>query len=200
MNSNDNPNVPVIPGYPSPAETAAHWDRTFSPGGPVTERPWTSPGPPPWGTLTQDLGHTPRHRRPASLVFWILLASALMVLLAAAITVRNQNLLPAGVPVIGMDTGVAACKAISEGGKPATPGSVDKDQYRKLRQVFADSRYPAIRDNGVKVVDIGWQIQAIPQGQEIDALAYVGSFTSAYAGLSGGCAERGYTIPALMAD
>jgi hypothetical protein len=198
--SNDNPNVPVVPGYPSPAETAAHWDRTFNPGGHI-DRPWTSPGVPPWGTLTQDLGHNaPRRRKSSNRIVWILLASALMVLLAAVITVRNQNLLPAGVPVIGMDTGVAACKAISEGGSPATPGEVSKDQYRKLRQVFASSRYPAIRDNGVKVVDLGWQIQAIPQGQEMEALTYVGSFTSAYAGLSGGCAEHGYTIPALMAD
>jgi hypothetical protein len=145
----------------------------------------------------------PSHKRIPTVLLVVLAALALVILTVAGVVVRSQNLLPAGVPVLGMDSGVAVCKAIHEKKKPA-PATVGDEltqvEYREFRQVFADSRYPAIRDNGVKLIDNVWQIQAIPEGEEMGALAYVGALTSAYAGLSGGCAEVGYAIPPLGAS
>ena len=191
MSNDVNPNTPVVPGYPSPAETAAAWDGYRAPWAdqaPSMEQVWNGPG----------------HRRPRNWTTLLILGALIVAFLVAAGTiVRHQNVLPASVPVIGMDSGVAACKAISEGAQPTganTGAQVSEDQYRKLRAIFADSRYPDIRDNGVELIDVAWQIQSIPQGEEMSALIYIGTFTSSYAGLSGGCAARGYTIPALSAS
>ena len=186
--------VPVVAG---PWDTAAAWGAAAplpEADNTSTERLWISPGVAPWA---------PGHRRkgwPRST--WLGLAAILLGVLAiAGFAVQRSNLLPAGVPVIGMDSGVAACKAISSGTKPTGSGEqVSQDKYREMRSVFADSRYPAIRDNGVKLIDTAWQIQAIPAGEEMGALVYIGAFTGAYAGLSGGCAEQGYTIPPLSAN
>jgi hypothetical protein len=126
---------------------------------------------------------------------------ALLAFVLAGVLVQRANLLPASVPLIGMDSGVATCQAIAAGSSPVagSPGGqpMTESSYRELRAVFADSRYPAIRDNGVQIVDISWQVQALSEDEMFGALAYVGSITSAYAGLSGGCAEHGYTIPSL---
>jgi len=202
---------PVVPGYPSPAETAAVWGQHYQ--SPLsTERPWVSPGPAPWGSLTHDIGHTERkpmfyqgrRRKGRNWTVPLVLAALIVVILGvAALSAQRQNLLPAGVPLIGMDSGVAACKAINEGGAVtgATGGEeLTVDQYREVRQVFADSRYPAIRDNGVKLIDTAWQVQNIPAGEEMGALVFIGALTGSYAGLSGGCAEQGYAIPPLNAS
>lgn len=142
----------------------------------------------------------PKKRIPLALI--VLAVGLAFILLVAGIVVREKNLLPASVPLIGMDSGVAACKVINGGEKPlqSDGGKINQEQYLKLRRVFDHSRYPAIRDNGLKLVDSAWQIQGIPKGEEMSAFVYIGTLTSAYAGLAGGCAEAGYPIPALSAS
>lgn len=168
----------------------------MEPNQPYQYQPYDNNSPAP---IAPEAPPAPTWKIPAILVMTL----ATLVLVTVSVAVRSQNLLPAWVPVLGMDSGVAACKAISEGAKPIQPGEGDEftqDDYREFRQVFADSRYSAIRDNGVKLIDNAWQIRSIPEGEEMGALAYVGALTSAYAGLSGGCAEVGYPIPALNAQ
>ena len=158
-----------------------------------------------WGFQPVNPGDFPpedpqRDRRRLDVVV-LCLGLMLLALAGATFLVQRANVLPAGVPIVGMDSGVAACRAIAEGEKPVPSGAAMTQQdYRALRAVFADSRYPDIRDNGTKIVDIAWQVAALDkQGdtEMISALAYANSLTSAYAGLTGGCAEHGYTLAPL---
>jgi hypothetical protein len=61
-----------------PFETLASWDRQAQPAPPVNPgRPHQSPGTPPWGSLSQDIGHVaPRKRRVWP---WVLVAVVLVL-------------------------------------------------------------------------------------------------------------------------
>ena len=120
-----------------------------------------------------------------------------LVLGVAGFVVQRMNLLPASVPLIGKDTGVAACEEISKGRAPvSTSGIMTQDQYKQARKVFADSRYEAIRTNGTKLMDLAWQAQGMGENN-LGVLALMGGVADAYSGLAGGCSSVGYTIPSL---
>lgn len=122
-----------------------------------------------------------------------------LVLLGAGFLVQRMNWLPASVPLIGKDTGVAACEAIAKGQPPVqAKGVMNQDQYKQAREVFADSRYEAIRTNGTKLMDLAWQAQGMGDNN-LGVLALMGGVADAYSGLAGGCASVGYTIPSLGA-
>ena len=123
-------------------------------------------------------------------------------LAALGFGVQRMNWLPAAVPLIGKDSGVAACELIAGGGalgdRQDISAEMTEEQYRQARKPFADSRYPAIRDNGTRIIDLAWQVQQAGDGGELaGALMFMTALGDAYAGLAGGCAEHGYTIPAL---
>jgi len=134
---------------------------------------------------------------------WTILLVLSVILLAMAtvvgLAVQRLNLLPASVPLIGKDSGIAACESIAKGEKMGgrTGEAMTPDQYREIRGVFADSSYRAIRDNGVRMVDLAWQVQGLESTDLVAALTYVAPITEAYTGLAGGCAAVGITIPAL---
>lgn len=155
-------------------------------------RPWTSPEPPPWATPQ------PGERGWSTIGTWLgvtLLAG--LVLFLAGLFVQRQNWLPASVPLIGKDTGVAACEAIHNGQAPVkAKGIMSEADYRKARAVFADSRYPDIRNNGTRLMDLAWQAQGMGSNN-LGVLAVIGAIGDAYSGLAGGCASVGYTIPSL---
>lgn len=135
---------------------------------------------------------------------WHKVGTVLGVVLVVAIflgslgfAVQRMNWLPASVPLIGKDTGVAACEAISKGKAPvSSQGVMNQDQYKRAREVFADSRYEAIRINGVQLMDLAWQAQGMGDNN-LGVLALMGGVADAYSGLAGGCASVGYTIPSL---
>lgn len=156
-------------------------------------RPWTSPGPAPW---VAD-----QRRADRRIILAVTLVLLTILVGALGFIVQRMNILPVGVPLIGKDTGVAACEAMASGEGPIGAGSHQwtKDEYQQAHQIFADSRYPAIRDNGIKLIDVAWQIQALGDDPGIGVLVYVQSFSEAYAGLTGGCAEVGYALPAMKA-
>lgn len=169
-------------------------------------RLWVSPGTPPWGSLSQDIGH--REPRMSWRSQWavmnpvaklaLILGLVVIVLAVVAVTVQRSNVLPAGFPLIGKDKGVAACEVLAKGNGPTgQTGKASADDMRKARAVFAASRYPAIRDNGVKLMDLAVQIDGLGDDPGLGALTYISEFTSAYAGLAGGCASVGHPIPAL---
>jgi hypothetical protein len=200
------PVPPVIPGYPE--TIARHGAADEAP----TERPWASPGTPPWSSLSTDIRHeAPRAWRPSwrdnlaamnpSVKYPVIGALVIVLITLAAIAVQRTNVLPAGVPLIGKDSGLAACESIQHDKAPVGLGSkVSPGDFAKARKVFADSRYPAIRDNGVKLMDLAVQISALGKDPGIGALAYIQAFTDAYAGLAGGCAAVGHPIPALTTN
>jgi hypothetical protein len=155
-------------------------------------RPWTSPEPPPWGTPAPG----ERGWSRTGTVLGVILV--LVIFLGAlGFAVQRMNWLPVGVPLIGKDSGVAACEAIAKGRPPIeAKGIMSAADYRKARAVFADSRYPAIRDNGVKIMDLAWQAQGMGKNN-LGVLALMGGIADAYSGLAGGCSAVGYTIPSL---
>lgn len=196
---------------------AAHGAPPEPPIQPSGERPWLSPGTPPWGDLVdQGVGiqrpsSLPGERRPSwrdnlaavnpSVKYPVVGALVIVLVTLAALVVQRSNLLPAGVPLVGEDKGLAACEAIQHGSAPVGGKTkVSPGDFQKARAAFADSRYPAIRDNGVKLMDLAVQIAALGNNPGIGALAYVQSFTDAYAGLAGGCAAVGHPIPALTTN
>lgn len=203
----------------TPLDTfAAHGAPPEPPIQPDTERPWASPGTPPWGSLSQDIGHRAPRSRGRDLVartgwrenlaamnpsvkYPVIGALVIVLVTLAALAVQRSNLLPAGVPLVGKDKGLAACEAIQHGSAPVGPGTkTSPGDFEKVRAAFADSRYPAIRDNGVRLMDLAVQIASLGKEPGIGALAYVQSFTEAYAGLAGGCAAVGHPIPALTSN
>lgn len=129
----------------------------------------------------------------------------LFTVAVAGFGLRSTNALPAWVPLVGMDSGVALCKAITESGKvsDAPVAKTDLGEIRRVRALFADSRYEDIRINGVAMMDLGAQFATMKNGgQEAElgtALALVGPMMTANAGLAGGCREHGYEIPAMGA-
>lgn len=193
-----NPVSPAPVASPPWADLTARWGATHRdpaayPPGVI---PWLTQEVPPWGSLHQDIGHEQRRTHPA----WIVLLVALtgVALLLAGVLTQRSNWLPASVPLIGADSGYAACKAIASGDKPTAGSKVwSQDDYRAARRVFIDSRYPDVRTNGVRLIDIAWQLQGLEEGETLGALAYIGAFTNAYTGLSGGCADLGFTLPKL---
>ncbi|MDQ7903482.1 hypothetical protein RB614_03010 [Phytohabitans sp. ZYX-F-186] len=125
------------------------------------------------------------------------------VAFGALLVVRTTGAVPAGVPLVGKDTGIAACEAIAEDNELAG-NSPDEtlivEEYKRVRKMFSDSRHDAIRDNGVKIIDIVWQMRDMKDEDALAALAalpLVGTMMEAYAGLAGGCAEHGITIPPI---
>jgi hypothetical protein len=156
------------------------------------ERPWTSPGPPPNHRNSQ---------RSSGLVVWIAVAvvGAVAMIVAGLVLLGRSGAVPAGVPVVGQDSGVAACEAIAsgkaaDGGPTEAPGEkMTQAEYQQVRKVFADSSDPEIREHGTKLVDLSWQTQQSPESM----LLVVSQFTDAYTGLAGACASHGHAIPPL---
>jgi hypothetical protein len=154
------------------------------------DRPWESPGPPPW--ITTARRHRRNDQRPSRLVLWIGVA----LLLTLAVVVAGLV-----VAFTDEDSGVAACRAIAEGnaadGGQTTPGAkMTEQEYQDTRKVFARSSDQDIRASGTTLVDLAWQLQQSPDS----ALLLASDMTRAYTGLAGACAAHGYTIPPLGAE
>lgn len=159
----------------------------------------TDLGPAPWGSLSQDIGHEAPRPAINRLAKLALVSSLVAIVLAvAAVVLQHSNLLPAGVPLVGKDSGLAACEGLQHGTAPVGGGTkASTADLMKARAQFADSRYPAIRDNGVRLMDVSMQIAALGTDPGLGALAYLSAFSDAYAGLAGGCAAVGRPIPPL---
>ncbi|MFG1838066.1 hypothetical protein [Micromonospora sp. NPDC049175] len=173
------PQSPYQPGGP------AHPPQQYQPH-PVGQQDPASgqpghPSSPPAGTAS---------RRPlliAGLAF-----VALLMLTATGLTVYEG--------FIKEDSGVAACRAMAEGKDPdgsakGSGGSTFTEaQYRKTRELFEDSRHEDIRRHGTALVDIAWQIEQLPKGQEMGAVAFLASVEAATTGLQTACADQGVTV------
>ena len=128
----------------------------------------------------------------------------LIVAVLGTLGVRSANILPPWVPLVGMDSGVALCKGIAEqkSVSEASVAKTDLNEIRRVRALFADSRYEDIRIPGVAMMDLSAQF-VLMQGGDAESglgagLALVGPMMTANAGLAGGCREHGYEIPAMQ--
>jgi hypothetical protein len=201
--------IPVPPWADFAYEHGQQYERpTAQPMSPAGDN-YPPMSPPPWGSFSDDLNRRAAagQNRGRPLVLGLLTAALMLLLLLSAFLVQRNNLLPVGVPVLGKDTGVAICEVMSRGAGPTgeknTDGSTKEltaTEIRKLRSLFADSRYEAIRINGMRMTDVLVQIEALGPDAGFGALAFIGSFADAYAGLAGGCADVGYPLPALPAN
>jgi hypothetical protein len=100
---------------------------------------------------------------------------------------------------IRTDSGIAACEAMAEGGRPTEGGDgtaeFTADEYRELRGVFQDSRHDDIREAGTAMVDLLWQIEQGDDGNELGtALLFGGRAADAMTAMSGACANHGIVV------
>ncbi|MEU9508545.1 hypothetical protein AB0D32_19985 [Micromonospora sp. NPDC048170] len=126
------------------------------------------------------------------------------LIVAAAAAVGTLMMLTAAYAVydgyIKEDSGVAACKAMRDGKTPS--GGEDKGddakiteaEYREAREVFEDSRHEKIREHGTALMDIAWQVNQLPKGEEIGALAFMGPLGTHMSGLQTACADQGVIV------
>ncbi|MBU2670479.1 hypothetical protein KOI35_43960 [Actinoplanes bogorensis] len=123
---------------------------------------------------------------------YAVLLVAVLVLVGGVWTAYDRGL-------IVEDSGVTACEAMRGGsttfktdpddGKPMT-----EDEYRRARQVFADSRHDDIRDHGTQVMDIVWRISQM-KDDEAGALLYAQPLATQVLGLESACADQGVFLP-----
>lgn len=136
--------------------------------------PVTSPAPP---------GTKPPMRR--NRIPWIAGSVAALVLLGAGAAVAYS--------VLKEDPGIAACKAIrdqqGEGG--GDNDDMTEPEYRETRKLFADSDHEDIRNHGTRLVDLVWQMQQLPEGDEVGGFAYIGQLAEHATGLQSACADQG---------
>ncbi|GGM58107.1 hypothetical protein GCM10011608_48830 [Micromonospora sonchi] len=98
------------------------------------------------------------------------------------------------------DSGVAACKAMSEGRQPDGSDDAGEDaklteaQYREARKVFEDSRHEKIREHGTALMDIVWQVDQLDDEEALGALAFMGPLGTHMSGLQTACADQGVIV------
>jgi hypothetical protein len=111
--------------------------------------------------------------------------AAAIVLVGAAFVYRT---------FIREDSGVAACRDIRDGQVNPQPDVDNADmtqaEYRKIRAMLEDPRHDDIRDHGINLIDIVWQIQQLPEGDEMAVLGFIGPLTTHAAGLQSACADQ----------
>ena len=190
--------VPVVPG---PLDTAAIWGASKENQVPSEGRPHLSPGRPPW---------EPEPEKGRGWTLALVVMGLLFVVAGVfGFIVQRSDVAPYWVPLVGKDSGVAACEALAAGDKLTTLNAGDgrvrsskmtELEYLEIRSIFGGSRHEAIRTNGEDLIDYAWQLQALGNGTgeaSLMALPLLGSIMKAYSGLSGGCSEQGITIPAF---
>jgi hypothetical protein len=94
--------------------------------------------------------------------------------------------------VVQPDSGIAACEAIRDSeSEEGDDSELTEEEYREVREQFADSAYADIREHGTKLMDVLWQVDQLPEGQEMAALALLGPLAEHATGLQSACADQG---------
>ncbi|NMO57489.1 hypothetical protein HH310_40760 [Actinoplanes sp. TBRC 11911] len=89
----------------------------------------------------------PPHLRPVKRPRW-LIPAAVLVLAGGLWVLHDKN-------VIFRDSGIQACMDLRDGDSEIQPGEPLTEQgHRRLREVFAGSRYADIREQGTRVADM----------------------------------------------
>ncbi len=102
------------------------------------------------------------------------------------------------------DSGVAACKSLAAGAENGSDSTADdrltRDEYVRMRKVFADSRYADLREHGTKLMDILWQVTQLGTDDEAVALTYLQPLTEHVSGLQSACADHGVILDLKVSD
>ncbi|MEJ3742297.1 hypothetical protein WEI85_03235 [Actinomycetes bacterium KLBMP 9797] len=125
-----------------------------------------------------------------------------IALLASAAVVGLVGVATVGIAIysaVTPDSGIVACEAIRDEDQASadddTPTLDDdeltEEEYRELREQFEDSTHADIREHGTKLVDVVWQVEQLPEGQEVAALGFLGPLTEHARGLQAACGRQG---------
>ncbi|HEX5994281.1 MAG TPA: hypothetical protein VFY84_03970 [Jiangellales bacterium] len=181
--AHDGQDVPTQPSNQPPTADNPTPPPAAPSGPPTADSPINPPVPP-----SGPLAWARRHIKPLAIA-----ASAVVVLAIAAVVV-----LPRVLP----DSGVEACKAMAANTKTVSntepSGDEDKltqEEYDKIRDLFADSRYDDIREPGLRLIDTVWGIQNTPRDDELGAaFAALGTMMQDMGSLRTGCKNHGVQI------
>ncbi len=184
------PYPPQQPAFQPPQDPYA--------GYPATQ-PYLDPYTDPYGQAGFTSGHqqpVPAPRRP--LWPWLAAVAALsLILLTGSGWLLYDR-------VLREDSGVAACRALASQDRSGAGGATDdeltRDEYISMRQVFADSRFPDLREHGTKLMDIMWQVSQLGADNEVAALAYLQPLTEHISGLQSACADHGVILDLKLTD
>ncbi|MGW3895297.1 hypothetical protein ACWD6L_08855 [Micromonospora profundi] len=161
------------------------------------------PAPQQWPSQGQPPQHDPGQHQPAQSL--PPRKSGRKPLIAAAVLVAVLVFAVGGYAVydrfIKEDSGIAACKAMSEDkqidGSPKDSDAGDDDlseaEYREARKIFEDSRHDKIREHGTALMDLLWRVQQMPE-DDGGALAFIGPMGTHVSGLQTACADEGFII------
>lgn len=125
------------------------------------------------------------------------------LLIAVVATVGTFAILGGGYTAyanfIREDSGVAACKAMRDGGTVTGEASASDEklteaEYREVRARFEDSDKEKIREHGTALIDLAWQIGNLPEDEAMGAFAFIGPMGTHMAGLQTGCADEGIIV------
>ncbi|MGC4808484.1 hypothetical protein [Micromonospora sp. DT233] len=162
-----------------------------NPGDQPPQQPWAAPGGQPYPAQPGGSTVPPQPNRKAIIISAAAIVGVLAVGTLGFVVWDGY---------LRKDSGVAACEAMRDGkspdGRDKSPENklVTEAQYRQLRKVFEDSRHDKIREHGTGLVDIGWQIEQLPEGQSSAALAFIGPMGTHLAGLQTACADQGVIV------
>ena len=150
------------------------------------------PTPPPQGHGNSSATATPEPGKKRNKIPWIAGGAAVGILLLASGGVLAYN-------GFKEDPGIAACQAIrdQQGSSSSTDSDMTEAEYRETRDLFADSEHEDIREHGTKLVDVLWQVQQLPEGDEMGGIAFIGQLTEHATGLQSACADQGVVFNLL---
>jgi hypothetical protein len=125
-----------------------------------------------------------------------------LLVAAAAVVVTLMVLGVGGYAVwanfVRKDSGVAACETMRDNGAAkddsAAGEKMTEAEYRAVRKQFEDSDNDKIREHGTALVDIAWQIDQMPEGEEMGALAFLAPMGTHISGLQTACADLGIMV------
>lgn len=88
------------------------------------------------------------------------------------------------------DPGITFCESIKDG-QTGTTDEISEQEYLQAREKLRKSNYQDIREHGIAILDIVWQIQSLEEGEELGALVYVPTIQAHMSKLQTACADRG---------
>ncbi len=86
----------------------------------------------------------------------------------------------------------------SAGSNDVSKSTLTAEDYKRIRSLFANSRYGDIRVAGTHFVDVVWQASG-PGDDTGAALMFIVPLVSAYADLAGACTNHGVELPRMTA-
>ncbi len=95
------------------------------------------------------------------------------------------------------DPGVQFCEHIRDSADTEPANVVTEDDYQRVLSKVSESKYPEIREPGMRLVSLSWQAQQLDDDAGLEAMGLVGPIVESYVDLSSGCAQHDVVLPSL---